>query len=159
MKLQKSFDYYSVMSDRIRSGEPVMHLTNGRDLLMTSGFLPLILLLFDRWNLQNAGVWVNSAGADTLHYIYGWRLWPRALWQKKRKRQAKPRPVGETRGGGEERGERGGGGGCSRGPWNEMRFLISPGQVGSLRWSVWSCVGASDRIDPGSCAGNSNGHT
>lgn len=50
-----------------------------------------------------------------------------------RKRQAKPRPVGEARGGRhrEEAGR------MAQRPWNEMRCLISLGQVLSYRWSVW----------------------
>lgn len=54
--------------------------------------------------------------------------------RKQRKRQQKPRPMGET-GGGEKRAGR-----MEQKPWNEMRCLISMGQVRSYQRSVWSDV-------------------
>lgn len=76
-------------------------------------------LLFCRWNVQNASGQVNSAGADTRHYICGWRIWPWANWQKQRKRQSRAlQAVGEERG--------------------RSVFLISPGQVSSVWRGVWS---------------------
>lgn len=77
-------------------------------------------LLFCRWNVQYASGQVNPAGADTRHYVYGWMIWPRANWQKQRKRQSRALQTA-----GQERGR-------------TDVFLISPGQVRSVWHRVWS---------------------
>lgn len=123
--------------------------------------LPLISLFSDGVEFAECGaVRVNSAGADTRHYVYGERSRPPGRsggWGR-----AKDHPA--EAGGGwwewDERWRRSGGTAVleeGAQAWNEMRVLISPGQVGSLWPSVWSGVGASDRIEAGRSAGNSNG--
>lgn len=125
--------------------------------------LPLIPLLSDSMEFAECGaVRVNSAGADTRHYVYsersrppgrsgGWGLREGETQQRTRGLVEVRREVEKTW------WDCGVGGGAQ--PWNEMRVLISPGRVGSLWPSVWSGVGAPDRIAACWSAGNSNGCT